>query len=983
MDNELHDVFSCTFSSGHSNGSGGKRTGSKSWLGVLISLALALCILPNSVMAVDELGIYEIDEDAIDDQAAFDDQAWNGTYAIIDGLLDLDNDGVAGETNDDDDSASLLGSEIIEGLVNIDGQGGIDQDDDGTWDGIEVIYGLLDVSGDGVSPSRDRGIDAENFLAGNNPGTAIYEYSLGQDDTLVVDQTKDIPECQESSPPDWCDSPNSDLTLHTGGESKDPEVIIIYEPRNVINGLVDLDEDDSIDSGDGGVFDIYALVNGWVDTNLNGVTHEEDDDGTYYGIAVIDGYLDMDGDGVDDPGTLATADPDDDGSIDYWVDGWKWSEGNLQVKNDIYNVWASTALYTGADLGIGADSVAWNGTYAVIDSLLDLDNDGIGGETNGDDSQLDLLGEDIIDGEVDIDGDGSIDDFDDDGTWDGITIIDGKLDVNADTRAPSAEHHTGDMLVYFGGDTIPATGSAAYSFWFLQDSTVTNIDAQGTNANNKQWTGSHQVGDLLIQTDIVSGGTESRVYVWNPDPPGTYPVEEPNPIPNLTLIFETTTCVDSGGTKTQPVCTISNQREENQPAGWTYQQDSDPPQQTVHWETNFIEGGANISEIFRRVGVPVPCFSKMLAETRSTTSTSGTLTDFYGVGFQSCGLNVTKSGDSVVMVGDTVNFTISIENTGLLPLTLDDVSDPVCDAVDQLGPGGTLIAALAAGCSYLEPGDSCTFEVPYITQQGDANPLLNTVTAEYLGPDGAFVDGADDHPVTLIYPGFIGDQVWLDEDGNGVFDAGEDGLAGTTVILIPELNVIGGGIDINGNGVVNSGDDGEINGTAIVNGFLDLDGDGAITSLDDSSTYGTFQGISVVDGVLQSAPATVDGDTQTTVTDANGEYIFTDLPNGDYTISLDVPSGMNATYDADGGYDNTTDITLAQGEFNTTTDFGLNWVPPASTDNPVAGQTGAIGDRVWNDADGDGVQDEGESGLDGVGVVLAYDSNADGVIDKV
>ena len=84
--------------------------------------------------------------------------------------------------------------------------------------------------------------------------------------------------------------------MHTGGESKDPEVITIYESRDVIDGLVDLDEDGVIDSGDDGIFETYMLVDGWVDTNLNGVTHEEDDDGNYRGIPVIDGYLDMDGD---------------------------------------------------------------------------------------------------------------------------------------------------------------------------------------------------------------------------------------------------------------------------------------------------------------------------------------------------------------------------------------------------------------------------------------------------------------------------------------------------------------------------------------------------------------------------------------------------------------------------------------------------------------------------------------------------------------
>ncbi|MCI5220926.1 MAG: hypothetical protein D3914_17445, partial [Candidatus Electrothrix sp. LOE2] len=54
---------------------------------------------------------------------------------------------------------------------------------------------------------------------------------------------------------------------------------------------------------------------------------------------------------------------------------------------------------------------------------------------------------------------------------------------------------------------------------------------------------------------------------------------------------------------------------------------------------------------------------------------------------------------------------------------------------------------------------------------------------------------------------------------------------------------------------------------------------------------------------------------------------------------------------------------------------------PVDTDNPSAGATGAIGDRIWNDADGDGVQDAGEVGIVGVTVKLLTDDDGDGVYD--
>ena len=127
------------------------------WLKVV---AMSLMLLPLSAQAIDELGIYEVDEDVYDDQPGSDEQAWNGTYAVIEGLLDLDNDGVAGETNGDDDADPLLGYEIIDGQVDINDSRAIDKDDDGRFDGLYVVYGKIDTNNDGVSPSFDGGVDA-------------------------------------------------------------------------------------------------------------------------------------------------------------------------------------------------------------------------------------------------------------------------------------------------------------------------------------------------------------------------------------------------------------------------------------------------------------------------------------------------------------------------------------------------------------------------------------------------------------------------------------------------------------------------------------------------------------------------------------------------------------------------------------------------------------------------------------------------------
>jgi len=149
--------------------------------------------------------------------------------------------------------------------------------------------------------------------------------------------------------------------------------------------------------------------------------------------------------------------------------------------------------------------------------------------------------------------------------------------------------------------------------------------------------------------------------------------------------------------------------------------------------------------------------------------------------------------------------------------------------------------------------------------------------------------------------------VWDDLDGDGVQDAGEPGIEGATVALAW------------------AGPDG---------------------------AFGT----------------TDDGDLGTTTTDADGEYLFEDLPPGDYVVTFTTPSGLTPTAAGQGGDDATDSdasvttgetgvVTLAAGEDERTVDAGFY----ALVD---------LGDRVWEDVDGDGVQDDGEPGVEGVVVTL-------------
>jgi fimbrial isopeptide formation D2 family protein/uncharacterized repeat protein (TIGR01451 family) len=101
----------------------------------------------------------------------------------------------------------------------------------------------------------------------------------------------------------------------------------------------------------------------------------------------------------------------------------------------------------------------------------------------------------------------------------------------------------------------------------------------------------------------------------------------------------------------------------------------------------------------------------------------------------------------------------------------------------------------------------------------------------------------------------------------------------------------------------------------------------------------------------------------TATTDAVGHYLFEGLSAGNYEVRVTDTAGVLAGYTHTLGPDSKPvpfPYSLASGEVYLGADFGYYKEPPLS----------AIGDRVWLDLDGDGVQDPGEEGITGVTVEL-------------
>lgn len=262
----------------------------------------------------------------------------------------------------------------------------------------------------------------------------------------------------------------------------------------------------------------------------------------------------------------------------------------------------------------------------------------------------------------------------------------------------------------------------------------------------------------------------------------------------------------------------------------------------------------------------------------------------------------------------------------------------------------------------------------------------------------------------------LGDYVWEDQNANGIQDPGDQGINGVSVYLLDAAGNVLDSTTTANNGMIDGyyifdslppGDYvvrfGEVPGyvrTVQLNATgddpTDSDADPATgetglinlsaNEFDPTNDAGYYQAASLGDYVWDD----LDGDgtqdpgepgipnvtvyllddqrTQidSTTTDPTGLYGFDDLVPGTYAVQFVTPPGYDPT-DPNSGNDDTDDsdpiggITpptmLQSGDNDPTLDAGF--VAPAG-----------LGDFVWKDTNGDGLQDPGEPGINGVTVYL-------------
>ena len=345
--------------------------------------------------------------------------------------------------------------------------------------------------------------------------------------------------------------------------------------------------------------------------------------------------------------------------------------------------------------------------------------------------------------------------------------------------------------------------------------------------------------------------------------------------------------------------------------------------------------------------------------------------------------------------------------------------------------------------STTEAGATTTTAVP--TTSTTSNPATTTTTEPDVTTTTTSPAVTTTTLQPTVEPGSIGDTVFNDVDGDGLQDQDEAGVPGITVVLEQIVDgqrvemattvtdeygryvfdslapgeyclkfYVPSGMspspaDQGGDDVVDS--DGVADGTVTIDGvtytvvktglteivagendttwdqglvtdknivgdkvWSDLDGDG----YQDANEPG-------VPGVTVVLEKVVDGErleVATTTTDANGNYLFDDVDDGEYCIKFLIDSefslapadaGSDDTADSDGAAEGTVTVdgvtytvaktelfALAGGQIDLTLDQGI--VPPA--------KPASLGDLVWNDADQDGIQDDGEDGIAGITVNL-------------
>ncbi len=283
----------------------------------------------------------------------------------------------------------------------------------------------------------------------------------------------------------------------------------------------------------------------------------------------------------------------------------------------------------------------------------------------------------------------------------------------------------GHTAIYFGMDRFDNSGAATAGFWFLQDSTVSTNSSGGFN-------GHHVDGDLLIVSDFSTGGAVStiNVFKWVGGANGSLVLNESrSPAP----------C--DPRTDNNSLCAIVNPVD-GIPSPWGFLNKSG---QTTFAHGEFLEGAIDLNSVF---GTSVPCFTTFMAETRSSTSPTSTLSDFVPPqSFPLCGIAVTKSCNgpgSVSSDGTSITYTwtATVTNTGIGTLSNVTLNDTYPDGTTASIPVSNSLsggASASVTVTFVATNSNCHSGVTNCPSPLDA---INTATAQGFTAGGVLIASA-------------------------------------------------------------------------------------------------------------------------------------------------------------------------------------------------------------------------------------------------
>ncbi len=382
---------------------------------------------------------------------------------------------------------------------------------------------------------------------------------------------------------------------------------------------------------------------------------------------------------------------------------------------------------------------------------------------------------------------------------------------------------------------------------------------------------------------------------------------------------------------------------------------------------------------------------------------------------------------------DGIQDANEIGAAGVTVTLLDANNQAVGNSITTDANGDYLFTGLASGnysVQFTKPTgyNFTTQNASGSTVDNNSDPLALTgkTAVTFLAPgesDQSWDAGLVLKNADIIAKSKIGDKIWEDINANGIQDAGELGIEGVTVQLKDSAGLVVGTQTTGANGdylftvdagtysvaivaptgyvvsTPNQGLDNSVDSDFATNGAsttsytlaageTNLNVDGGLYKLAelgdrvwiDANKNGIQDaneaGVSGVKVTLLDATGNIVGSPLTT--DANGNYLFTDLKPGTYNVQFDkttLPAGYVFTTQDAGSDDSvdsdanvstgaTTQTVLTSGESDQTWSAGI--VSSSSNCNG----TSTIGDFVWNDSNKNGIQDAGEAGIANVSVKL-------------